>query len=175
MRTRLSFLLLALVFLLGGCATELTSDIEVNTESDPKANLSAYKTYTWLGSAGILNDPQGLWKPPGFDVDTEVRKLIDAQLQSKGITKSDKEPDLLVGYVVGIDMDAMELKQNPEKRFETLKNVPKGALVVVLIDADTGFPIWVGEAIANVRNKGSDEEALKRLSYAINKMFSNFP
>ena len=89
----------------------MTSDIEVHTEADPKSNLSAYKTYAWLGSAGILNDPQGLWKPPGFDVDTAVRKLIDGQLKTKGISQSDKQPDLLVGYVLGIDMDAMGLEQ----------------------------------------------------------------
>ena len=175
MGARFSCLMVALALLLGGCASQLTSDIEVHTEADPKSNLSAYKTYAWLGSAGILNDPQGLWKPPGFDVDMTVRKLIDGQLKAKGISQSDKQPDLLVGYVLGIDMDAMELKQNPEKRFETLQNVPKGALIVVLIDAESGFPVWVGEAIANIRNKGSDEEAMKRLNYAISRMFRDFP
>ena len=175
MRTRLSLPIFALMLLLGGCASRLTSDIDVHTESDPKANLSAYKTYTWLGSAGILRDPQGIWEPPGFDVDAEVRKLIDSQLKAKGITESDKHPDLLVGYVLGIDMEAIELKKNPEKNFDTLKNVPKGALVVVLVDADSGFPVWVGEAVANIRHKSSDEEALKRLKYAISRMFSNFP
>ena len=43
MRARFSFLVLALAFLLGGCASRLTSDIEVHTEADPKSNLSVYK------------------------------------------------------------------------------------------------------------------------------------
>ncbi len=175
MRFRIPLLLAVLAFLLNACATSLTSDIEVETESDPKANLAGYKTYNWLGSAGILNDPQGHWKPPGFDVDMEIRKLIDSKLKAKGVSRDEKSPDLLVGYVIGVDMEAMELKKNPETSFETLQNVPKGALVVVLIDADTGFPVWVGQATANVRNSGSDEEVIKRLEYAINKMFSSFP
>ena len=176
MRSLLSLpaLLLGLL-LLGACASSLTRDIDVHTEADPKANLSAYTSYAWLGSAGLLNDSQGLWKPRGFDVDTTIRKLIDSKLQAKGIVRTDSQPDLLVGYVLGIDMDALELKKNPQTRFETLQNVPKGALVVVLIDADTGFPVWVGEAIANVKTQYSDNQSLKRLDYAINTMFGQLP
>ncbi len=163
------------LLLLSACASSLTRDIEVHTETDPKANLAAYKSYAWLGSAGLLNDPQGLWKPKGFDVDREIRKLIDSRLQAKGMVRAGNQPDLLVGYVLGIDMDALELKKNPKTNFETLHNVPKGALVVVLVDADSGFPVWVGEAVANVKTSHSDAESRKRLDYAISEMFSQLP
>jgi len=49
---------------LAACAMVQTDDIKVEAEVDPKANFSGYKTYTWLGSAAILNDPDGRWKPP---------------------------------------------------------------------------------------------------------------
>lgn len=159
--------------LVAACATAPTSDIKVRTEVDPKANLAGYHSYAWLGSAGILNDPDRTWKPVSFDIDAVVRGLIDEQLQKKGIMPASGQPDLLVGYALGIDMKALEIKQDPKTKFTTLENVPKGALVVVLVDADTGYTIWAGEAVANIRKeRKDDEEARQRLAYAIRKMFS---
>ena len=66
--------LLILTILLSACAT--TKDIKVETASDPKVNLDAYKTYAWLGSAEILHDPEGQWLPPKFDISSDLKFLI---------------------------------------------------------------------------------------------------
>jgi len=158
-----------------GCSTVPTDDIKVSSESDPKANLKGYKTYNWAGSAALVYDPEGQWEPPELDLDSEFRFLIDREMRAKGFTQSMDKPDLLVGYVAGVDMDAIEFKKNPESNIKTLQNVPKGALVVVLIDSDTLFPVWAGQALADVQENLPAETIKGRLDYAVSKMFADMP
>lgn len=168
---RYSILLVAAFLFAVGCASTLTSDIKVETETAPKANLKGYKTYAWLGSAEIVSDPKGQWEPPAFDADAEIRHLINAAMRKKGISEVTENPDLLVGFAAGIDMAALELKEDPESKMQKLQNVPKGALVVMLVDPATRYPVWVGEAIADIQQKVSTEDVKKRLEYAVNQMF----
>ena len=162
----------ALLFLfLTACASTLTQDIEVDAEADPKANLAGYKTYAWLGSAAILYDPQGKWEPPAFDADAEIKFLIDRELRNRGIKEVAVNPDLIVGFAAGIDMEALELVESKETKLEVLENVPKGALVVVLLDGATGIPVWAGAARGNVQQEISSDDVRKRLDYAVTRMF----
>ena len=75
------------ILLLTGCSSVTTKDITIETQTNFKVNLDAYETYAWLGSAATLNDPQGLWEPPTFDADTEIKYLIDRELRKKGCGK----------------------------------------------------------------------------------------
>lgn len=153
-----------------GCST-LTQDIEVDAEADPKANLAGYKTYAWLGSAAILYDPRGKWEPPQFDADAEIKFLIDRELRKRGIKEVAVNPDMIVGFAAGIDMEALELVEDKETKLQMLENVPTGSLVIVLIDGTTGNPVWAGAAVANVQQEISSEDVRKRLDYAVTQMF----
>ena len=59
----------ALLLLLSGCAS-VTNDIRVGAELAPGATIANnYKTYDWLGSFSLLNDPNnhsrsGAFPPP---------------------------------------------------------------------------------------------------------------
>jgi len=160
--------------LVSGCATYPKDDIDVATEADPKVNFSGYKTYAWLGSVQILNDPQGTWEPMGFDADTEITALVDKELAKRRMIESDSNPDMLVAYALGVDMDSMQYKDNPNAELAVLENVPQGALVIVMMDPETQFVTWAGIAVAEVKNMGQ-ETAVKRLNYAISKMFKELP
>jgi hypothetical protein len=166
------FTLIATVVLLGGCASSVTKDIMIDTEVDPKANLSGYKSYAWLGSAAIVFDEKGQWEPPQFDADAEIKFLIDRELRAKGMTEDSVNPDLIIAYAAGIDMDSMEIKTDPENELEVLENVPVGALTVVLVDAETGLAIWAGVATAEIQENPTAETTKKRLDYAVSKMFA---
>jgi len=172
---RYLFTMAALVMLLGGCASSVTKDIEVQTDWDPKANLAAYKSYTWLGSAAIVFDDRGQWEPPQFDADAEIRSLIDRELRERGMTQNSVNPDLIVAYAAGIDMDSMQIKVDPESGLEMLANLPLGALSVVLVDAVSGQAIWIGIATANIRQSPTPETTRKRLDYAVSRMFAGLP
>ena len=166
---------LATLFLISGCANSVTKDIMVETDSDPKANLSGYTSYAWLGSAAIVFDETGQWEPPEFDADAEIKFLIDRELRDHGMTEDSVNPDLVVAYAAGIDMDSMDIKIDPESEIETLENAPAGALIVIMIDAETGLAIWAGIATADVQENPTAETTKQRLDFAVSEMFSKLP
>ena len=173
---RFYFALLAAFFLLlSGCAST-TKDIVVDSAKDPKVNLSGYKSYAWLGAAKFLNDPSGNWEPPQFDLAGDIKYLVDREMKKRGIVLVEPaEADLAVAFFVGVDMDAQKLKKDPDTKVEMLKNIPKGALVVALVDVSTGFVVWIGKATAEIQQGASTELAQERLDYAISKMFKEMP
>jgi hypothetical protein len=162
------------IFLVTGCQSFPTDDIKTTTEADPKANIKGYKTYAWLGSAGILKDPEGKWEPPKFDADAEITKLINQELRKRGMTEVSTKPDVVVAYALGVDMAALKTKTDPNTKIKVLENVPQGALMVVLIDGNSGFAIWAGAATAEIKNL-SPEISKQRLGYTISEMFSKLP
>ncbi|WP_455203831.1 DUF4136 domain-containing protein [Kaarinaea lacus] len=165
---------LVMVGFIAGCASFPKDDIQVETEADPKVNFSGYKTYAWLGSIGIVKDPEGLWEPPQFDADAEIVFLIDSALRKRGITEVSENPDMLVAYAIGVEMDALKLKHNPETKITSLENVPQTGLIVVLIDPETEFATWVGIATGEIKNLDADT-AKKRLKYVVDSMFKGMP
>lgn len=157
-----------------GCASFPKEDITVETSRDYKANFSGYRTYAWLGSIQMLSDSYGHWKTPQFDVDTQLRSLISEALGKRGKKEVGDDPDMLVAYAAGVDMDAVQLKTNPKTKMGNLVNVPAAGLIVALIDPQTDFVIW--SATATGEMKGLDEEtAKKRLEYVVTTMFDALP
>lgn len=162
--------------LVSACASNLTKDIEVLAKARPNVDFSAYKTYAWLETAEIVNDPAGQWEPPQFDADAEVTRLVNGELRKRGITEVTSNPELLVTFVAGIDMESIELREDPkDEKLETLQNIPKGALVVMLADAGARVPVWAGVATADVAQQTSSNAMRKRLDYAISEMFKGLP
>lgn len=169
------FALFAVMLLVAGCASSVTKDIMVDAEADPKTNFTGYTTYTWLGSAAIVYDPDGKWEPPQFDADAEIKFQIDRQLRERGMVEDSVNPDVIVAFAAGIDMSSMEIDIDPKSNLTVLENVPLGALTVILVDANTGFAIWGGIATAEIQENPSQETIKKRLEYAVTSMFKNLP
>ena len=163
------------LLLLIGCASPMTSDIKIETEANPKVDFAGYKTYSWIGTATIVNDPDGRWAPPAFDADAEITFLINRELHGRGMVETQVDPDMLVFYGAGIDMESMENKIDPNTDLEQMVNVPKGALTVILLDAESELAIWGGAATAELKQDPDPEITRKRLAYAIEKMFARLP
>ncbi|VAW61459.1 hypothetical protein MNBD_GAMMA08-1744 [hydrothermal vent metagenome] len=172
--------LLSLFFLLTLSACSMmgtsasTSDITFKTDVDPKANFKGYKTYAWIGSASILNDPDNQWKAPGFDSNAEIKFLIDKNLRDKNMSEAVQNPDTLIGYALGINMTNLDYKENTDKTFKTLEAAPKGALVIIMVDAKTGVVIWASAAKADIQGN-TGEAAKSRLAFAVKSMLSSLP
>ena len=169
------FSLFAFMLLIAGCATDLTKDIMVDAEADPKTNFSGYSSYSWLGSAAIVYDPEGNWEPPQFDADAEIKFQIDRELRKRGMVEDSVNPDMIVAFAAGIDMSIMEIDIDPESNLTMLENVPLGALTVILVDASTGQAIWGGIATAEIQENPSQETIKKRLEFAVTTMFKELP
>jgi len=167
------FTLLLLTILLSACASSLTKDIKVEQASDPKVNLKAYKTYAWLGSAALLNDPEGKWQPAKFDISSDIKFLIDGELRNKDLTEvADQDAEVAISFFTGVDMEAKNLKADPKTDVEIPTNVPKAALIVVALDVKTGLVIWIGVATGDINKNATTETTKARIKYAITKMFN---
>ena len=174
MRYLLAVITLSL-FLVSACATIPTKDITIDTDMDKQATFSSYKTYEWLAAAGIMSDPEGKWEPPGFDADAEITFLINRELRKRGMTETSMKPDLYVAYVLGVDMEALKLKEKTKTKIATLENVPEGALLLVLIDAQTTDAVWAGLATAELQQDMDMETRKKRLDYVVTNMLMKLP
>jgi len=122
----------------------------------------------------VVNDPNGNWEPPGFDADAELRFLINQELRDKGLKEVSRQPDLLVAFAAGINMEVFKINMQPGSEMYTLTNVPKGALVVVMIDSNNRNPVWAGSAVGDVKTGRPSNEVSQRLAYAVKTMFSGF-
>jgi len=167
--------IMVMAWFVAGCAQVPTKDITIETEADPKANFNGYKSYAWLASAEYLHDEFGQWQPTAFDADAEIKFLLDRELRGRGMSEYSGDPDLFVTFAAGIDMDALKLKTDPETKMDSLENVPQGGLAVILIDADSGFVIWVGVATGEVLQQADAEMAKARLDYAVKQMIKKIP
>ncbi len=166
---------LAVTILLLACTTVPTQDIQVDADVDPKVNFSGYKTYAWLATAQIVFDPEGQWEPRNVDIDAEVQLVINNELRKRNIKQVTNKPDMLVAYAAGIDMAALGLKQDPEAKQKLLENIPRAALVIAFIDAETGYVIWLAEAVGNVQQQADEATVRARIDYAIREMFQLLP
>ncbi len=166
---------ISVLILLAGCASVPTKDIQVDAQADPKVNFSGYKTYAWLGTAAIVNDPYGQWEPPQFDADAEIMFLIDRELRKRGMSENTADPDLVIAFAAGIDMEALGVKVDPKTQIDMLENVPQGGMVVMLVDSESGFVIWVGVAAAEIQETPDTQTVKARLDYAVRQLFKKLP
>jgi len=168
------FITLALSLLATSSCATLTDDIEVETHANPDVNYNSYKTYAWAGSAQIIFDPVGQWEQPTLDTDEEVKFVINRELRSRGLHQVTNHPDLLVAFAAGIDTSILELKENPNNEKKIMTNVPKAALLIALVDANTGYTVWVGYAVGNAQQQQTIESIRTRIDYAVKEIFNGY-
>ena len=168
----LSAVLAASLLTLSGCGST-TKDIKVASKTSSKVNLEGYKTYAWLPIANVLIDEKAEFKGRGYSVNDYIESQINKSLLNSERTLDKENPDFVVSYILGVDMDAMKEKLDEEGK-KYLENVSEAAIVIVLMDTQTQKVIWAGSAETNLHQEVSDEESKKRIKYAIEKMFSDF-
>ena len=166
------FLSTLAALLLSGCATTSSDfdDIDLITEIHPRFDLSSYGSYAWQGSAGIIFDPQGRWEPPDYDLDDEIKFLIDTELRGHGLVESDTLPDLMASFAIAIQIDDLPFNRNPDVEMPVIEEVPQGALVITLVDTNLGYAVWAGLAAANVDETPDNDMSRRRLQYVVSNL-----
>src|SRR5689334_1118740 len=145
-------LLLLLASVAPACSSSATSDIQIHSAVDQKANLAAYKSFAWQTSETVLNDSTGVWVPRNADTQSEIEFLVDKGLREKGLTVVKEQPDLFVALmIVGDVNDVEEIEKTRGDSLSSFDPVGQGALLVELIDAQTGKTVWMGGAEGELR------------------------
>jgi hypothetical protein len=64
---------------------------------------------------------------------------------------------------------------DPETKMDLVTNVPRGGLVIMLLDSDSGFVIWVGVATAEIQESPDTLTVKARLDYAVTQLLKKLP
>lgn len=169
-------------FLLTACDTAVkdssasafpTEDIKVEAREHAQYNYKG-KTYLWSGSLAVVNDPEGKWVTPTFNVDELAASIIRKELANQGLNESPESADVVVAYGVGIDMAVLNLKSYADSKTKGLQEAAEGSLVIVLADKNTQDVLWIASAQAEYKKLAPDV-AKKRIKFAIKEIFKRFP
>ena len=167
---RIALLLLFVLFGYGFAAAQ-----DVNYDFSQTTDFSKYKTYKWAAVEGAMY--------PNDIVDKNIRATLDTELTKKGLTKTETNPDLLVGYQVAVDK---------EKQIDTwgsgywgwggmastsvqTSTIHIGTLVLDMYDTAAKQLVWRGTATKTLNPKNSPEKKQKNLEKAMAKMMKNYP
>jgi len=164
------FLLAGILMGTTGCVS--TSDIEVETVTNEKANFKGYKTYQFLEDSGVVEmNSDGKVKDAASDVSAMIEQIINDQLQKKGKAPVSKSPDFFVAYVGGSDKDAIKVRLD-DKGKQIVEKAPEAALLIMLIDANTGEVLKVSTAEGELKALPKAEQK-ERIEYAVKKMLQD--
>lgn len=176
--------LTALTLLALGAA--VAQDVRYNF--DKKTDFSKFKTYKWveIKDASKFNSM----------VDQQIKQAIDAQLATKGLTKSDGDTaDVLIGYqgAVGQEKEFSSYNSSwgygpgwggggwygggPSSGFTTgqTSTIYIGQIAVDMYDPANKDLVWRGTVSKTLDQKAKPEKQEKNLNKAMTKLFKKYP
>lgn len=178
MRTKRKLQIFFLCLILAACAAPLA----VNSDYDTTTDFSAFKTYSWMQATGNAAGDELLIK--------NIRAAVDAQLQTKGRTLTETNPDFLIGMelsgkttyggstAVGVSIGipvgrraSISVGGGKSKAHESVE----GTLVMEFVDAKSKNLIWQSTATDAVNPSASPEEKQRHINEVIAAMLSQFP
>jgi len=156
---------------LAGCST-----LQTSTDYDPKASFAPYKTFAFKDVHEIKNSL----------LDSRLKDAVTATLSSKGWTRSDQNPDILVVLHVRLSTQTQVNTYNTGWGYgwgwggggmttSTVEQIPVGTLIIDLVDAKANQLVWRGTASDTIDENATPEERDKNIRNALNKLFENFP
>ena len=140
----------------------------VTTDSDPGAPFATYKTYAWTpGTASAISLTE-----------QRIHDGVNAQLQSKGMTQVDSNPNVFVATHVTTHTVPQVIADGFGPwgfgpGMATVQTYTEGSLIVDLYDATTRKMVWRGVATAAVSDK-AEKNAVK-IDKGLMKMFERYP
>jgi hypothetical protein len=164
-----------------GCAG---SQVSVQTEFDPKADLASYRTWAWIAS------PPGPEQAPAARnplVRGWIVQAIERELSAKGLQKVDlgASPSFLVA-IHGYARTRIEVQQYgytygygpygfypaPVGVMTDVREYREGTLLIDFVDAGTKSLIWRGTATATL---ASDAPSQREIDVAVKDVLATYP
>ena len=163
---------LLLAIFLGGVAVAQ----DVTTNSMPGIDFTKYHTYKWVVIEGA--------EVPNQIVDAQIKQAVDAQLATKGLTRTDSDKaDLYVGYQISVQKQEQwnaygmggGYRWGGGMATATSSTINIGTLVLDMYDPGTKQLVWTGRATKTIDPNNSQEKKQKNLNNAMKKLLSKFP
>lgn len=168
---RIGLAIVGIALLFGGV---VASSQDVKYNSMPGTDFSKYHTYKWVAIEGGSH--------PNQIMDAEIKQAVDAQLATKGLTKTnDDKADLLVGYQIAVDKEKQwNAYGMGGPRFggmgsATQSTINIGSLVLDMYDPGTKQLVWTGTATKTIDPSGNEQKNEKNLNNAMKKLLKNYP
>lgn len=140
----------------------------------PGTDFSKFHSYKWVSIEGGAH--------PNQIMDQEIRQAVDAQLTSKGMTKTDGDKaDLYVGYQVAVDQEKQWNAWGTGRGFgggmgsATSSTISNGTLVLDMYDPGTKQLVWTGRATKTLDPSSNQEKNMKNLNKAMAKLLKDYP
>jgi hypothetical protein len=176
-----------LVFSLFVLGATVTVAQDVRYDFDKDKDFSKYKTYKWVPIKGA-DQPDDLTAK-------KVTDAIDAELATKGFTKTDSDTaDMFIGYQTAIGTEKQFTSYNTDwgygggwgrgwygggmgssTTYGSTSTVYIGQLDVSIYDPAQKQLVWRGVATKTLDPKAKPEKKEKNITKAVQKLLKNFP
>jgi len=176
------------LFILIGCVSAPAQDIKYNFL--PGTDFAKYKTYKWV------RIPKAEY--PNQILDGQIMQAIDAQLGSKGLTKTDGDTaDLYVGYQAAVSQEKQWNSYSTDMgggwgygrwggwggwggggmstTTTTSQTINIGTINVDVYDVAAKNQIWRGAASKTLGSGKDPAKVNKNLNKAMEKLFKKYP
>jgi hypothetical protein len=178
--------LLAVAILLLGVIPALAQDVRY--DFDKEKDFSKYRTYKWVQIKGA-DQPDDLTAK-------QITAAIDAELATKGLTKTDvDDSDLYVGYQTAIGTEKEFTSFNTgwgygpgwgggwygyggmasTSTYGSTSTVYVGTLDLSMYDSAQKELVWRGSASKTLDPKAKPEKKEKNIKKAVTKLLKNYP
>jgi hypothetical protein len=173
MNRKIRIVLIMLGIALLTCGVAIAQDVKYN--SMPGTDFSKYHTYKWVPIEGASH--------PNQIVDAEIKQAVDAQLSTKGMTKTDDEKaDLYVGYQIAVDQEKQWNAYGMGGGLRwggmasaTQSTISIGSLVIDMYDPGTKQLVWTGTASKSLDPSSNQQKNQNNLNKAMAKLLKNYP
>jgi hypothetical protein len=149
------------VFVLGSCA----SSYVVNSDYDRNVNFRTYATYQ------IVNDTEGKGDPilnSSLNLN-RINKAVNAEMQSRGYTVSQTNPDLIIKYQTDVRDRQYTQNMNPGFGYwgwwgnnTQTRTYEQARLIINLIDSKSNQLVWQGWSTGEAKKPSKDQDAAIR-------------
>ena len=167
--------------LLAWCVVATAQDIRFNFLEG--TDFSKYKTYKWV------RVPNAQY--PNQILDDQIMRAIDTQLASKGLTKTEDNPDLYVTYQAALNQEKQWNSYSTggdmwgwggwrgwggmSTTTTTSQTINVGTLSCDIYDVATKKQIWRGDATKTLGSGKDPQKVAKNLNKAMAKLFKKYP
>jgi hypothetical protein len=176
------FRALSLSFL--GCLLLQCSPVYVPySKQVAERDLSDYKTFKF---SEMQVENESSWQPQAQNLE-QVQQMIATELERRGISQVESDPDLLVnlGVVFSDEVQTREtdIRDAPmymgsrnyhwESQEVVVREYQEGTLMMDVVDADNEEMIWQGAVKSTMTS--NREKMQKRVEAGIDQLFKSFP